>query len=156
MHRVELKTCTRLASNTKIHWFLMHRVELKTVLGLAIAGHEVYVPNAPCGVENPFVRKKLSIGQVVPNTPCGVENRYKAPYPNASTLLVPNAPCGVENSDSLFRTALGHLVPNAPCGVESNFWVEGYLPKFSGRFLMHRVELKAFFLLLLSAKATSS
>ncbi len=61
-----------------------------------------------------------------------------------SQTKVPNAPCGVERKEKEELKKLVQQVPNAPCGVES---ILGQLLSHSDNqaFLMHRVELKAFF-----------
>ena len=53
---------------------------------------------------------------------------------------VPNAPCGVERVETNDNVKQHFLVPNAPCGVESRYCQGDAF--ISGRFLMHRVELK--------------
>ncbi len=50
MHRVELKACSSMNSESALKPFLMHRVELKASIGVLLL-EMAWVPNAPCGVE---------------------------------------------------------------------------------------------------------
>ena len=99
----------------------------------------VNVPNAPCGVES--YRRLTSTNEALPFLMHRVELKvWTVALVRRCLSRVPNAPCGVESVYIRKEILEEEGVPNAPCGVESLSLTPKPFP--SGRFLMHRVELK--------------
>ena len=96
----------------------MHRVELKELIVELVPEHEIYVPNAPCGVESLLNHcSSLPLSQFLMHR---VELKVSSWINIISSFVgVPNAPCGVESLPSSCRNLENTFVPNAPCGVES-------------------------------------
>ena len=97
------------------------------------------VPNAPCGVESPFLGELF--GRTMPFLMHRVELK--------ATSVLYGRHGGIKflmhRVELKGKTVLqGHThfppVPNAPCGVERNYWLGQKEERTE--FLMHRVELK--------------